>query len=107
MLNPKLIEKYGEKTRVFFDEFINRIGLDLADICYDLGLVTLESGDICAPEWIGVLTMDSSIVTKIFNESKHISFELRDSTDEEDRVVMCVKCTESEVKEKGIKIWVG
>ena len=107
MLNPVLVEKYGDKCKLFFNEFVERVGEETARICYALDSTLLESKDLCAPEIIGVLTDNYNFVSSIRTEARHVSYKLREKFDERDSVVLCVKCNNERADSEGIKIWVG
>lgn len=106
MLNPKLIEEYGEECKEFFNEFINSVDPKVIDLCYAITGLKLNSGRLCGPYFIGVKTDDDSVVWSAQRRSINISLDLKDDDDERDIGIMCISCTEDKAREDGIKIWV-
>lgn len=90
----------------FFEEFVKKVGENIANICYALNGATVESGRLYGPETIGVDTDDYNIVRRANYDSIDISFSLRKKFDEMDSAIMCVTCAADEVLERGLKIWV-
>lgn len=107
MLNPKLIDKYGEGTRKFFDEFISEIGVELADKCYALTTGGLyEYDDVFVPTSIAVCSDDDTcweIEGKCFNICGRMINE--SVTASGDDFVMCIPYEVAAAEERGIKIW--
>lgn len=106
MLNPKLIEEFGEGCVEFFNRLVEKVDKSIIDMCYAIIDLKVNSGNLCGPQWVGVNTDNSDIAWDITKKCTAISFDLRDNEDEKDVVVQCLPCSEEELRKDGIKIWV-
>lgn len=107
MLNPKLIEVFGEDTVVFFDALVNNIGPDMADKCYALSDETVQFGNVTVPDCIAVCD-SSDVASDIGGKCIMISYEIKRSNNipANDDLVLCLPYIKSDAEREGIKIWV-
>lgn len=108
MLNPKLIERYGVKSTIFFDDFVNLVGESIASKCYAIEDRDIVYGDVIVPTIIAACC-DSDTCGVIDNHCVDISLKLQELDDvgDRDESIVCLQYTDEEAKKDGIKIWVS
>lgn len=104
MLNPKLMEEFGEQSITFFNELVNNVDGEAINVCYAIVGSQVKSGDLCGPKRIGVLTADDNLIDDICGKCIDISISLKDKEDE--CSILCRRFTEDRIKKDGIKVWV-
>lgn len=62
MLNAELIETFGDNSKVFFNNFVERVGEGIASLCYAVTNKHIYFGDVVIPRVIRIDTKDTEIV---------------------------------------------
>lgn len=99
MLNPKLIELYGEESRQMLNSMIGTLGCELASLCYVVPDDFMLLNDVKIPHSMRVSDMS------VRSEVIHKLFEFIDKfTNLEDERAIYVYCSELP-KDGDIRLW--
>ncbi len=105
MLNPELVRYYGENCKPFFNEFIKRVHPNIAEKCYAIKGLIVESGDLCGPQFVGVVD-NMDVMRRVGDYCISITRHLKDKEEERDIGVLSITMDEESARKDGIKIWV-
>ena len=104
MLNPKIVDVYGNKCLKFFNRLIGCTDEKVLDMCYVIVGGTINSGELCGPELISVDTLNEDVIRDFERKCMHISLELKRG--KEECSVLCLPYDRTFMEKDGVKLWV-